>query len=415
MQPHSFLILPFHGFGHFNGLFGVARELQKSHHVVFAANGYFRNHVTSRGFKFRTLATYAFGAGLEGWIHTDIKKSKHPNWRNLVDRWKDTLYHERFAELSKVLDEVKPTHVLVDSQQATDVIVLKAIDPKLRISIVSVSPPYLLIPGLPPINSTAMPGNSDDAYAKALKAIKAKVWRQKKKYLGLDDRAMVDRRLRRNKMKHLKDIYPSLITFTVASKYVDVYVLTYKEFDFHHPHLDNFKYVGAHPDKEYKEPKSDYYRQICEETKRQGRKLIYCSFGTVPTKRDVKGFQERLGKVAEEFDARLLLSTNLNWVAQQTVLQYADVFVTHGGMNSIHEAIRSKVAMIAYPVSPEFDQPGNSSRIVYNGLGLRGDLEMDTVDDIRAKLKEVFENRSKFKTMDTSAYPIDNFIKQLTS
>jgi UDP:flavonoid glycosyltransferase YjiC (YdhE family) len=84
-------------------------------------------------------------------------------------------------------------------------------------------------------------------------------------------------------------------------------------------------------------------------------------------------------------------------------------------MNSIHDAIRFKVPMIVYPVDPTFDQLGNSSRVVYNGLGLRGDLDLDTVDDMRAKLKEVFENRSKFKTMDTSAYPIDNFIKLLLS
>jgi zeaxanthin glucosyltransferase len=413
LKPSSFLILPFHGFGHFNGLFGLARELHESHNVVFAANGYFRSHVTSRGFDFRTLSTYPFGVGLEGWIHTDIKKSKNPKWRNLVDRWTDRLYHERFAELSKVLDEVKPVHVLVDVQQATDVIVLKAIDPKLKVSVVSIPPPYLLIPGLPPINSTAMPGDNDDAYKRSLKEINAKVWRQKKKYFGLDDRTMVTRRLRRNRMMNLKDLYPSLVTF--AAKDVDVYILTYKEFDFHHPHLDKFRYVGAHPDKEYKEPKADYYRQICEETKRQGKRLVYCSFGTVPSKRDVKGFHERLGKAVEEFNVRLLITTNLNWAAQHTILEYADLFVTHGGINSIHDAIRFKVPMIVYPVSPEFDQLGNSSRVVHSGLGLRGDLDLDTVDDMRAKLKEVFENRSKFKTVDASAYPIDNFIKLLTS
>lgn len=325
------------------------------------------------------------------------------------------MYHQRFAELTKVLDEVKPTHVLVDVQQATDVIVLKAIDPNLKVSVVSIPPPYLLIPGLPAINSTAMPGDGDEAYRNSMQEINAKVWRQKKKYLGLDDRSMVRRRLRRNKMMHLQDTYTSLITFAAAPKYTDVYILTYKEFDFHHPHLDQFKYVGAHPDKEYKEPKADYYRQIGEQTKKEGKRLVYCSFGTVPSKRDVKAFHERLEKALEEFNCRLLITTNLNWAAQHTILGYADLFVTHGGMNSIHDAIRYKVPMLVYPVSPEFDQLGNSSRVVNAGLGLRGDLDLDTVDDMRAKLKEIFENRSKFKTMDTSAYPIDNLIKQLTS
>lgn len=420
---HTILILPFHGFGHFNGLFGVARALEKSHRVVFASTGHFRNHVSSHNFEFRILTSYPFGLGLEGWIH-QVRGTKDPLWRNIVDRWTDRLYHERVKELTTVLEELRPVHVLVDAQQATDVVVLKTIDPLLRVSVVSLPPPYLLIPGLPPMNSTAMPGDCSDAYENSLKAIKAKAWRQKKKYFGMDDRTMVARRLRRNRMQHLRDIYPSLITLAV--KDVDHYVLTYKEFDFDHEYLHKFNYVGAHPDVRSEEPMAGEYLQLIADMKTTGKKIVYCSFGTVPTNRDIKGFLERLDNAIKDLDCFAIVSSKVrlksspmmyvtDWAPQVAVLNACDVFITHGGINSVHDAIRAKVPMLVYPVDMSYDQNGNSSRVVYHKLGLRGDFDLDTADDIRQKLKEIFDNKNNFKSLDISSYPIDSFIKMLVS
>jgi len=396
----TFLFLPFHGIGHFNGLFGVARALQKTHRVVFAAHGYFRQHVESKRFEFRTLASYPFGLGLEGWIH-ETKKSGYPLLRNIIDRWTDRVYHERMAELAKLVGELKPLHVLVDVQQATDVVVLKAIDPKLRVSVVSIPPPYLLIPGLPPVNSTSIPGDSDEAYRKSLHDINAKVGRQKKKYFGMDDRTMVDRRLRKNGMMHLKEVYPSLITFAV--KDVDQYILTYKEFDFHHPYFDKFHYVGPHFDDE---------RPVGKIMSKE-KKLIYCSFGTVPSERNIPGFLSMLKEAIAGLDYELIVGSKSNWVDQTEVLSRAYIFITHGGINSVHDAIRFRVPMIVYPIDPNYDQNGNSSRVVYRKLGLRGDLDNETAEGIRRKLADVAELGKNFEALNTSRYTIDIFIKML--
>lgn len=398
----NILILPFHGFGHFNGLFGVARALSNTHNVIFAGSGFFYGHVTSYGFPYISLSSYPFGVGLENWVH-EIRKTKNPKWTIIRDRWKDTMYHQRFAELSKVIAEHKPVHVLVDTQQATDLIVLRAIDPDIRVSLVSIPPPYLLIPGLPPVNSLAMPGGGDEAYRKALKEINAKVWRQRKKYFGMDDRTIVNRRLRRNNMMHLKDVYPSLVT--LALRDVDQYILMYKEFDFHHPHLDQFHYVGPHPDT----------RQRSTKAVKKERKLIYCSFGTVASPRNISGFISKLKEAAKDLDYDLVYASRENWVDQIAMVSRADVFVTHGGMNSIHDAIRFKVPMIVYPIEMNYDQPGNSSRVVYYKLGLRGDLDSETVEGLKRKIVEVEGFRQNFDALNTSSYTIDNFIKKLLS
>ena len=54
-------------------------------------------------------------------------------------------------------------------------------------------------------------------------------------------------------------------------------------------------------------------------------------------------------------------------VPQIDVLQYADVFVTHGGMNSVSEALVSGVPMIVLPFMA--DQPVNAQCVEMLGLG----------------------------------------------
>jgi UDP:flavonoid glycosyltransferase YjiC (YdhE family) len=61
-----------------------------------------------------------------------------------------------------------------------------------------------------------------------------------------------------------------------------------------------------------------------------------------------------------------------DWVPQLEVLEKADLFITHGGLSSVREAIYFSVPMIVFPYG--MDQPGNAARIVYHQLGLRGDI-----------------------------------------
>lgn len=429
----TFLILPFHGIGHYNGLFGTARALQKTHNVVFAGTAFFNSHVTRQGFTFRTLSSFPFGVGLEGWIHK-IRRSTSPNFRNIVDRWRDTVYHERVAELTKVLDELKPVHVLVDAQQATDVIVLKAIDPALKISVINVPPPYLLMPGLPPINSLALPADEkaiSKAYRESLRRIRDKQWRQRIKYfIGLDDRSIVKRRLRRNNMMHLQADYPSLITFAV--KGLDQYVLTYKEYDFTDDRLREFRYVGPHMDDQVDEKSSEEFRPILDSMRSTGKKIVYCSFGTVDSEKNVKGFIARVSNAATQLDIIVIVSAKnasehdspnvkiFKWVPQRLVLTYCDLFITHGGINSVHDAIRAGVPMIVYPIENGYDQNGNSSRVVHHGLGLRGDFDNDTTDEMKRKMSEIFNDIGFRKNVEalrdkTSYYTTDNFVKMLLS
>lgn len=58
-----------------------------------------------------------------------------------------------------------------------------------------------------------------------------------------------------------------------------------------------------------------------------------------------------------------------SFVPQLDVLQQADLFITHCGMNSVNEAMSFGVPMLALPIIN--DQIGNANRIVELGIGLR--------------------------------------------
>ena len=57
------------------------------------------------------------------------------------------------------------------------------------------------------------------------------------------------------------------------------------------------------------------------------------------------------------------------WVNQQLVLAHADLFVTHGGLNSIMESIVGGTPMLVIPLNENFDQPANAKRVADLKIG----------------------------------------------
>jgi UDP:flavonoid glycosyltransferase YjiC (YdhE family) len=97
---------------------------------------------------------------------------------------------------------------------------------------------------------------------------------------------------------------------------------------------------------------------------------------------------------------------SFNPAPQLALLSRASAFITHGGINSIKESIHAEVPMIVYPRDPRQDQYGNAARVVFNQLGLLGDIRKDSASDISSKITQLMLNPSyrrrvhEFKVID---------------
>jgi zeaxanthin glucosyltransferase len=73
------------------------------------------------------------------------------------------------------------------------------------------------------------------------------------------------------------------------------------------------------------------------------------------------------------------------WFPQLQALQRADLIICHGGFGTLREALFYGVPLIVFPFG--VDQPGNAARIVYHHLGLAGDIQSVSPQQISAMIE----------------------------
>lgn len=158
-----------------------------------------------------------------------------------------------------------------------------------------------------------------------------------------------------------------------------------------------------------------------------GRKLIYASLGTVSfgtaspgTKANTRAYRA-IAEACAGLDAQLVLTLGKwnqrgpNWhellgelpgdplvvdfAPQLSLLQRADLLITHAGQNTVLEAIGAGVPMVALPRGA--DQPGLAARIEHTGIGLRESFHSPDVNRLRAKILRVLGDESFRQRIDS--------------
>ena len=135
------------------------------------------------------------------------------------------------------------------------------------------------------------------------------------------------------------------------------------------------------------------------------RPVIYISLGTV-IKGDSAFFQNCIESfrgeavdviisVGQKFDIKKLKNVPDNIhiyssVPQNEVLEYADVFVTHGGMNSVSESLVTGTPMVVIPFMS--DQPVNATQIEALGLGKRMKYKQVTSESLKQAVFSVLHD-----------------------
>ena len=175
------------------------------------------------------------------------------------------------------------------------------------------------------------------------------------------------------------------------------------------PYSDTFsdKYVFVGPSIR---PTNDVFEKTRE-------KLVYISMGTVNN--DMTAFYKNCIDALKDSDYQVVLSVGsqvdikqlqeymtkseskaqfhvLPYVDQIAVLEKADAFLTHCGMNSVSEALYFKVPLGMYPQTNE--QKGVAFRVNELGAGIY--LSSDAISDIQIAVKELLQ-QSEYKEQAT--------------
>ncbi len=116
------------------------------------------------------------------------------------------------------------------------------------------------------------------------------------------------------------------------------------------------------------------------------RTFVFASLGTLQGGR--RGMFEQIARACRHLNAQLLvahcgglkatqertlIAEGATWVTdfapQQWTLEKAQAVVTHGGLNTVMDAIVARTPMLVMPIG--FDQPGVAARVTYRGAGLQ--------------------------------------------
>ena len=182
-------------------------------------------------------------------------------------------------------------------------------------------------------------------------------------------------------------------------------ILSLKEFDFPEQSGRGKRklfYVGAGVDLQRQEEPFDWSRIDPD------KPLIYCSFGSQAEvypnlQRFFDTIIEAVGSLPQY---QLILATgpkfghesfrnipaNVLLVKRAPPLQIfprSRMFIMHGGLNMIKEALCYGVPLIVFPSL--VDQPMNAARVAYHQVGVTGDMRTVTVEQARTLIQKVAE------------------------
>jgi UDP:flavonoid glycosyltransferase YjiC (YdhE family) len=263
------------------------------------------------------------------------------------------------------------------------------------------------------------------------------------KYLGQDDLSILKKIIKENGSDFSKLVgCSSSNKFSVKNE--SLLILSAVDFDFPREPQKNVFRVGPLKDfaQSNTQSKPPRFNPLCEKLSKlkldEEKFVVFCSLGTVTFsyKKRLTCFFKKMKQVAfrnpdkefvfsvsDFFETEVLypIPTNVSVfpnLPQMELLKYCDLMVTHGGMNSITECIFAEVPMLVYPLSPKWDQPGNSARVVFHKLGLRGKINRDSprtiskkinriVDDYQFFLGNVVEMKRRFEKRNNSTEAIN--------
>lgn len=360
MSKIVFFCIPAHG--HTNPTLGVVDELvHRGHEVWYYSYTPFREKIESLGAKFIACDDYDTEQKLEPKDAVRVGKDLAFSTQILVDT---TLALDDMV--IKNMQELKPDCIIADSMAVWG----KAVALKLDIPFVSSTTTF------------------------AFNRYSAKIMKQSIGQLF----GMIFSMPKINKnIKRLQDKgYPvkSVLDIIQNDNMTNTIVYTSPEFQ---PCSETFsdKYTFVGPS----------IRPVTKEIDKTKNKLIYISMGTV-VNNSLEFYKKCISAFADTEYQVIMSVGNLiqiesfgdipqnisvkNFVDQIAVLNKADVFLSHCGMNSVNESLYYEVPLVMYPQTPE--QAGVAARVEQLGAGIY--LKKISTNIIRDTVEQVINTPS---------------------
>ncbi len=414
MMADTLLFLMSPAKGHLNATFGLARSaVQQGDRVVYGLPSELHPYVSVVGFECVRLESFPFALNGEQILDKYTTQSRIKYLDNLLDRFYDKFYENRQKTLISVLEQIKPTIIFLDSFQSTDFIILypELKRRKIRFAFIQTMLSLHQQADNLPLFCDIVPTPKTNFifywqkyyFVRYLKNI----WNNLR-FLGRNNQSMVKRKFYQ---QHIPDkyLYDYQQIHRVGFRNIPEFIVSPLGLEFCKTKLSYQYYVGSHINWERKQ---NYNKKIDEilDSLSSDNKLIYCSLGTiysfVGNRKNIIHFYKQLAKVAQKL-TQCVFIINLsheyakeigNWpnnvhifeeVPQLVVLKKSAIFVTHGGLNSVKEALELGIPLLAYPVDMRFEQPSNAAKIVFHGLGLKGDLKSETYSSMAKKIEKL--------------------------
>ena len=418
-QDKTILIIMLPAFGHINCTFHFAQTLKKQgYRVVYLVPPQMSAAITQQGFETQELELGQ--PKLIDLLHTSNMNSSNRFLHRFFDRFAGgSSSNLRFATqaLNRSINAVNPDLIFID-----------AFTPYTYFYLENKTVPVLFLqimfatkrrPGIPPLNSRLQPEGAAFDQRKVNRAWKRySRERYAKHLLSLEDDNL---RLLYARHPEQRSAIRAQLDFEYCFRFgvhgISELILAPRSLDYNEISPNSQIYLASSIQARRTENwKKDLHliqlMRYLEKAQSQ-KKIIYCSLGTLNVSHNPTS-KVFLKKVIHIFAHRpeweLILSTGeipaqffgqhsrnvhvFKRVPQLEVLKYADVMITHGGINSILECIDRSTPQLIYPLNNDWDQNGNAARITHYKLGLMGDLSKDSEAMIENKIQELLDNQT---------------------
>ncbi|MEM9056657.1 MAG: glycosyltransferase [Pseudomonadota bacterium] len=196
------------------------------------------------------------------------------------------------------------------------------------------------------------------------------------------------------------------------------------EFDFPHPDPDERLCVGPMVQKERAMDSEDAQRccALLERLADSDRPLVVCATGSILS---LPAFLKKVVAAADGQPWDVIVATGrgtdpavlgtlpdnvhaFGFIPQLAVLDAADLFLCHGGISSVHEALLHGVPMLVYSGGC-MDEDGNAARVEWHRLGKRGDMARDDARVIRRNITTLLNDAEVKRSVERMRQTLEGY------